>query len=242
MIEEIEDMRNSGRPCLVGTTSVEISELLSRMLNLRRIPHYVLNAKLHQQEANIVAEAGKSTMGRVWTTSDGRAFSDKATAMKYKEIIDQENAGSKKKKNAAPIAETSITIEGVRIVVDSGYYRQLVYDPASGLSHLETVRTSKDMAKQRAGRAGRVAPGTCYQLWTAATELRMSEQRQPEIVNADLTPVVLDIAALGETSVKTLPWLTPPADLDVIKASRQLQLLHAITAGGHITPPTSSSR
>lgn len=158
------------------------------------------------------------------------------SAQEQYEAIAPSAPGHRKIVLATPIAETSITIEGVRIVVDSGYYRQLVYDPASGLSHLETVRTSKDMAKQRAGRAGRVAPGTCYQLWTAATELRMSEQRQPEIMNADLTPVVLDIAALGETSVKTLPWLTPPADLDVIKASRQLQLLHAITAGGHITP------
>ena len=73
MIDEVEEMRNSGRPCLVGTTSVEISELLSRMLKLRNIPHNVLNAKLHQQEALIVAEAGQSkdgkgavTMQQIW--------------------------------------------------------------------------------------------------------------------------------------------------------------------------------
>ena len=64
VIEEIIEMRNQGRPCLVGTTSVEISELLSRMLKLRNIPHNVLNAKLHQQEANIVAEAGHSNLGK----------------------------------------------------------------------------------------------------------------------------------------------------------------------------------
>lgn len=72
VIEEIEAMRNSGRPCLVGTTSVEISELLSKMLQMRHIPHNVLNAKLHQREANIVAEAGRSTLGKVTVTdSDG---------------------------------------------------------------------------------------------------------------------------------------------------------------------------
>lgn len=158
------------------------------------------------------------------------------TAQEQYAAIAPSPPGQRKIVLATPIAETSITIEGVRVVVDSGYYRRLVYDPATGLSHLETVRTSKDMAKQRAGRAGRVAPGTCYQLWTAATELRMNEQRQPEIVNADLTPVVLDIAALGESNVDALPWLTPPASRDVDKARNQLLLLHAIMADGHVTP------
>jgi preprotein translocase subunit SecA len=72
VIEEVEEMRVQGRPCLVGTTSVEISELLSRMLTMRKIPHHVLNAKLHQKEAMIVAEAGKSTPGQVYITTDGK--------------------------------------------------------------------------------------------------------------------------------------------------------------------------
>ncbi len=144
--------------------------------------------------------------------------------------------GQRKVVLATPIAETSITIEGVRVVIDSGYYRQLVYDPASGLSHLETVRISHDMARQRAGRAGRVAPGTCYQLWTPATAHRMRQQRQPEIVGADLTPMVLDIAAFGETSIQELPWLTPPPEASVREATAHLRLLHAIDARGQITP------
>ena len=163
VIEEIEDMRNSGRPCLVGTTSVEISELLSRMLNLRRIPHYVLNAKLHQQEANIVAEAGKSTMGRVWTTSDGRAFSDKATAMKYKEIIDQENAGSKKKKNAAPItiSEEQRLLGAVTIATNmagrgTDIKLSAEVKAAGGLAIIGTERhESRRVDRQLRGRAGR---------------------------------------------------------------------------------------
>ena len=145
-------------------------------------------------------------------------------------------SGHRKVVLATPIAETSITIEGVRIVIDCGYYRKLVFDAATGLSHLETVRISRDMARQRAGRAGRVAPGLCYELWTAATDLRMNEQRQPEIADADLTPMALDIASFGETNIMELPWLTPPPDSSVREAQEELQLLHAISTDGHITP------
>ena len=83
VIEEIMDMRFNGRPCLVGTTSVEISELLSKMLQMRRIPHQVLNAKLHQKEADIVAEAGRSNKGQAWVSTDGRGFIDKDTAAEH---------------------------------------------------------------------------------------------------------------------------------------------------------------
>ena len=96
VIEEIENMRVQGRPSLVGTTSVEISELLSKMLTMRKIPHQVLNAKLHQKEAMIVAEAGKSTKGMVWVASDGRAFTDKPTTLRYEQqLIDAADKGAK---------------------------------------------------------------------------------------------------------------------------------------------------
>ena len=90
-------------------------------------------------------------------------------------------AGERKVVLATPIAETSLTVEGVRVVVDSGLCRKMVFDARSGLSHLETVRISLDMATQRTGRAGRVAPGVCYRLWSAATESRMPAVRMPEI-------------------------------------------------------------
>ena len=105
--------------------------------------------------------------------------------------------GERKVVLATPIAETSITIEGVRVVVDSGLCRQMVFDAHTGLSHLETVRISMDMATQRSGRAGRVAEGVCYRLWTKASEHLMAEQRKPEIEEADLAPMLLDIAAFG---------------------------------------------
>ena len=137
---------------------------------------------------------------------------------------------------ATPIAETSITIEGVRVVIDSGLCRQVVFDARTGLSHLQTVRISMDMATQRMGRAGRVAEGVCYRLWTKASEHLMAEQRKPEIEEADLAPMVLDTAAFGESDAEALPWLTMPPRAGVFKAKELLAALGAIDENGNITP------
>ena len=144
--------------------------------------------------------------------------------------------GSRKIVLATPIAETSLTIEGVRVVVDSGLCRKPVYDPQRGLSRLETVRISRDMADQRAGRAGRVAPGVCYRLWSVATEQRMPPVRVPEILEADLAPTVLAIAAWGESRPERLPWLAPPPALSLRHARELLVELGALDANGCITP------
>lgn len=145
-------------------------------------------------------------------------------------------SGSRKVVLATPIAETSLTIEGVRTVIDSGLCRSLVFDSRTGLSHLETVRISMDMAKQRSGRAGRVAPGTCYRLWTLATEHQMAEQRKPEIEDADLSSLLLDIAAFGENHLEQLPWLTVPPRGNVMMARELLRSLGAIDSEDNITP------
>ena len=144
--------------------------------------------------------------------------------------------GERKIVIATPIAETSITIEGVRVVIDSGLYRQVVFDARTGLSHLQTVRISMDMATQRMGRAGRVAEGVCYRLWTKASEHLMAEQRKPEIEEADLAPMVLDTAAFGESDAEALPWLTMPPRAGVFKAKELLMSLGAIDENGNITP------
>ena len=144
--------------------------------------------------------------------------------------------GERKIVIATPIAETSITIEGVRVVIDSGLCRQVVFDARTGLSHLQTVRISMDMATQRMGRAGRVAEGVCYRLWTKASEHLMAEQRKPEIEEADLAPMVLDTAAFGESDAEALPWLTMPPRADVFKAKELLISLGAIDENGNITP------
>ena len=145
-------------------------------------------------------------------------------------------AGSRKVVLATPIAETSLTIEGVRVVVDGGFCRRLVFDPQNALSRLETVRISRDMADQRSGRAGRVAPGVCYRLWSPATQARMAATRVPEILEADLAGTALDAAAWGESQLAALPWLTPPPAAHVAQATQLLGLLGALDEAGHITP------
>ena len=154
---------------------------------------------------------------------------------KQRKAIAPSRQGERKIVLATPIAETSLTIEGVRIVVDSGLCRQLVYDARTGLSHLETVRISKDMAIQRRGRAGRVAEGICYRLWSQTSEHLMQEQRKPEIEEADLTPMVLDIAAFGENDPMSLPWLTPPSHSNILNAKHLLLSLQAINENGSAT-------
>lgn len=144
--------------------------------------------------------------------------------------------GERKIVLATPIAETSLTIEGVRIVVDAGLCRRPVFDARRGLSHLDTVRISLDMADQRTGRAGRVAPGTCYRLWSMATESRMASTRTPEILDADLASMVLDIAAWGENHPERLSWLTPPPVSGLRQARQLLESLRAIDPEGNITP------
>lgn len=143
--------------------------------------------------------------------------------------------GERKVVLATPIAETSLTIQGVRVVIDSGLCRRMVFHPQTSLSHLETVQISMDMAVQRMGRAGRVASGVCYRMWSLATEHRMAENRTPEILEADLAPMVLDIAAWGESSVQSLPWLTPPPTAHLVQAIQLLQFLGALDEKGTIT-------
>lgn len=144
--------------------------------------------------------------------------------------------GDRKVVLATPIAETSLTIEGVRVVVDSGLCRKMVFDARSGLSHLETVRISMDMATQRTGRAGRVAPGVCYRLWSKGTESRMEAVRRPEILDADLTSLALDAALWGERDVERLPWLTPPPRASLAYANALLQSLGALDGESRVTP------
>lgn len=147
---------------------------------------------------------------------------------KQRQAIAPSSEGERKVVLATPIAETSLTIEGVRIVVDSGLCRSLVFDARTGLSHLETVRISMDMATQRMGRAGRVAEGVCYRLWTIATEHQMDEQRKPELMEADLASMVLDIYAFGESNIASLPWLDLPPMGNVAKAEQLLVSLGAL--------------
>ena len=145
--------------------------------------------------------------------------------------ITPNKSGKRKIVLATSIAETSLTIEGIKIVVDTGYGRTSRFDPKSGLSRLETIEISKDSADQRAGRAGRLSPGTCYRMWTKATHDRLPEHRIPEILEADLTPLVLDMAKWGIIDIRQLTWLDPPPIAALSQASQTLHLLNALENG-----------
>jgi ATP-dependent helicase HrpB len=118
--------------------------------------------------------------------------------------------GRRKVVLATSIAETSLTIDGVRAVVDAGFARVPRFDPARGLSGLATVRVSKAAADQRRGRAGRTAPGDCYRLWSEAEHSLLSPQAEPELRNTDLVPLALDLVRWGDPDGSTLRWLDPP--------------------------------
>jgi ATP-dependent helicase HrpB len=121
-------------------------------------------------------------------------------------------AGRRKVVLATNIAETSLTIEGVRIVVDGGLARTPRYSPRTGLTRLETVRISRASADQRRGRAGRTAPGVCYRLWSEGDDAQLSPRNVPEILDADLTPLALELATAGIDDPADLTWLdAPPA-------------------------------
>lgn len=136
---------------------------------------------------------------------------------------------------ATSIAETSLTIEGVRIVIDSGLSRRPRFDKAAGLSRLVTERSSQASATQRAGRAARQGAGTAYRLWEAAATAGMMPFDPPEISESDLMPLVLDAAAWGVTNPASLSWLDAPADAAVAEARGRLIAMGALNADGRIT-------
>lgn len=137
---------------------------------------------------------------------------------------------------ATSIAETSLTIEGISAVVDSGWSRRPRFDPNSGLSRLQTVRVSRASADQRAGRAGRLGPGDCYRLWTAAEQARLPEQHPPELLEADLAPLVLELALWGVKTPQQLHWIDLPPRGAYAQALALLQRLDGIDQQGRITP------
>ncbi len=143
--------------------------------------------------------------------------------------------GSRKIVLATSIAETSLTIEGVRVVIDGGWLRIPRFDPRSGLTRLETIRVTRDSAEQRRGRAGRLEPGICYRLWTEKEQASLTVHRPPEILEADLAPLMLDLAQWGAQSPNELSWLTPPPPGAVAQAKDLLIKLGAFSTDERLT-------
>jgi ATP-dependent helicase HrpB len=144
-------------------------------------------------------------------------------------------AGRRKVVVATNLAETSLTIEGVRVVVDSGLERRQRFDPGSGMSRLETVAISRASADQRRGRAGRTAPGVCYRLWSESAQASLSAHAAPEILEADLAPLALELACWGASDPHSLAWLDPPPLPTLTQARELLHRLEAIDERGQAT-------
>ncbi|OPY96666.1 ATP-dependent helicase HrpB [Bradyrhizobium sacchari] len=150
--------------------------------------------------------------------------------------------GTRKVVLATSIAETSLTIEGVRIVVDSGLARVPRYEPDIGLTRLETVRAARAAVDQRRGRAGRTEPGICYRLWDEPQTASLAPYTQPEILSADLSSLVLDLAQWGVTDPAALSFLDPPPQPAWKEAKSLLSELNALDGDGRITAEGKSLR
>lgn len=143
--------------------------------------------------------------------------------------------GERKVVLATSIAETSLTIEGVRVVIDSGWSRLPRFDARAGLTRLETIRVSRASADQRRGRAGRVAPGVCYRLWDAAEDHVLVPRTRPEILDADLSSLALELANAGVQDAAALRWMDAPPVGALAQARELLQQLGALDATLRIT-------
>lgn len=150
--------------------------------------------------------------------------------------------GARKVVLATSIAETSLTIEGVRVVVDAGLARVPRFSPRTGMTHLDTVRVSRAAAEQRCGRAGRTAPGVCYRLWPEAEHHGLVPFATPEMLEADLAPLALELAAAGVTDPLALRWLDPPPAPAYARARALLGQLGALSEPDPAAPGTLAGR
>jgi ATP-dependent RNA helicase HrpB len=181
-----------------------------------------------------IRRAASQLEGRLGADADVVALYGALAGDEQDRAISPAPAGRRKIVLATSIAETSITIEGVRIVVDSGLARVPRFEPDVGVTRLETVRVSRAAADQRRGRAGRIEPGICYRLWDEPQTASLEPFARPEILSADLSSFALDLAAWG-SAPEQLSFLDPPPRPALLEAKALLAELGAIDADGRIT-------
>lgn len=207
--------------------------------------------RLHENVASLVMRALRETQGDVLVFLPGAGeilrtqeeLEARSTGCSihplYGELsfAEQEEAlnpnpnGLRKIVLSTSIAETSLTIQGISVVVDCGYSRVPKFDPETGLDKLITIRVSKDTADQRAGRAGRLGPGTCYRLWTETVQLHLQPSRRAEIMDADLAPLLLNLYKWGYADPAALTWITVPPEQAAEQARALLRDIGAIENG-----------
>ena len=151
-------------------------------------------------------------------------------------VLTPPRQGQRKIVLATSIAESSLTIPGIRVVVDAGWMRVPRFSARNGMSRLETLRITRDRADQRRGRAGREAPGICFRLWDVATDTALLPASNPEILDTDLAPLVLQTLFWGAPSRLDLPWITPPPDAAWRQATELLRELGAVGTDGRLSP------
>ncbi len=165
-----------------------------------------------------------------------RTLHGEATSAAQNEALAPDPAGKRKIILSTNVAETSLTIDGVRIVVDSGLVRSARFEPRRGMSELVTIPVSRASADQRRGRAGRQAPGSCYRIWTEAEHSQLPEYATPEILTADLAPLALELAQWGSSQGENLRFIDRPPARALQHAQSLLRELGAIDKAGTITP------
>ena len=183
-----------------------------------------------------IARVAERLATRVPANTDIAPLYGQLTPTEQDRAIRPADPGRRKVVLATSIAETSLTIEGVRIVIDSGFRRIPVYEPGTGLTTLATARVSRAGADQRRGRAGRTSPGVCIRLWNEGQTSALAPFDSPEILGADLAGLALDLAAWGVTDPSALRFLDPPPAPAWSEAVALLTRLDAIDATGHLTP------
>jgi ATP-dependent helicase HrpB len=177
----------------------------------------------------LLESAGLPSASKIFALFGDLAASDQDAA------LEPSPPGTRKIVLATNIAETSLTIEGVRVVVDSGLVRRAVFDPATGMSRLETQRISRASAQQRQGRAGRLEPGVCYRAWSEGAQRSLAPFTSPEIMDADLASLALELAGWGVQDASALRWLDPPPSAMLSSARDLLSRLGALDASGRLT-------
>lgn len=201
---------------------------------------------LHEQEGDILAFLPGTFEIRQTATELQKQFADPAPLIlplygdlslaEQNRAVQPDRQGRRRIILATPIAESSLTIEGVTTVIDCGLRRAPRFHPNSGLTRLETVRISRASANQRTGRAGRLGPGHCYRLWSKAVEHSLMAYDIPEILEADLCPLALELANWGVMDPLSLRWLDSPPAGHLAQAQQLLGQLEAIDSHGRISP------
>jgi len=211
----------------------------------------VIHEALHEQTGSLlVFLPGAGEIRRVAQQLSGQLPANTHLAPLYGNLKSEEQdraiapapEGQRKVVLATAIAETSLTIEGVRVVIDAGQQRRAVFDPNSGMTRLVTGRVSKASAEQRKGRAGRIEPGVCYRMWSESEQFGLADYTPPEIQEADLAPLVLELAQWGARSLDQVAWIDAPPLAHWQQAQALLQWLDLLDDDGAITHHGKAAR